>query len=73
MEIINNKEAWKWYILGINVLHKFNYEHLSEPEQYPCKVKSTTGPYVCLHEFIYQKKVKCVACGHETFQWNVDE
>jgi len=74
MKQLNDKDDFRWYKVRLDAQSEYSHDHYGEPSEYPCKVDSEwrdneNGPYEYHHTFIYQQKVKCPECGHETVVW----
>ena len=71
MELIQNSRDFVWLKRGIDFRNKREYDHVGEPERYPCYVESENdnGANWMQHTFIYLERVECAACGHTEMKW----
>lgn len=74
--ILEDKGAFHWYKVGLDLAKKYDHDHNGEPKSYPCAVSSewgddSNGPYFYTHAFAYpeNKSVKCEHCGNTTANW----
>jgi hypothetical protein len=79
--ILNNKDDFEWYKTGLDYAAKERHNHIGEPTQYPCKVKSIydPDPNGCVirascpyftHYFQYKEDRTCESCSHKTREWS---
>lgn len=71
---IKDEFGWHWYKKSIDAECKVEFQHGSNPTEYPVKVKSecsedSYGRDYISHIFVYRQRVECDSCHSTKIVW----